>query len=58
MAIERTFPANPDVAIHITMNFMQLWGELLKEADRDKLLLSVARLESWASKSAASYQLF
>jgi hypothetical protein len=42
MAIERTFPANPDVAIHITMNFMQLGGGYSRRRQGQAVVVSGA----------------
>lgn len=38
MAIEKCFPTNPDVVIHSTINLMQMWIDLQKTKDKDKLM--------------------
>jgi hypothetical protein len=50
VAIEMIFPSNPDVVIYATVNFMQMWGQLLKEADKGKLMKTVQCLEEWINK--------
>jgi len=52
MAIEKAYPSNPDVVIYATINSLQMWGELLKEADKTQLSRMVEHLETWASKRA------
>lgn len=37
MAIEKVFPSNPDSIIYAAVNCVQMWGDLLKEADKTKL---------------------
>lgn len=37
MAIEKCFPNSPDMVLHMIVNFMQMWSELLKESDRVKM---------------------
>ena len=46
MAIQRAFPSDPDVVIYTSTNSLQMWGDLLKDADKIQLLKMVSRMES------------
>lgn len=50
MDIEKTFPSNPDLVIYAAVSFLQIWGELVKEADKIKLLEMFSQVGSWISK--------
>lgn len=47
MAIENIFPSNPFVVIYVAMKSLQMWGELLKEDGKSKLIKAVNCLEGW-----------
>jgi O-antigen/teichoic acid export membrane protein len=50
LTIEKIFPSNLDVVIYATINSMQMWGELLKEVDKGKMLKVVRCLSDWLNK--------
>lgn len=45
MAIERTFPSNPDAVIYAAINSLQMWGDLLKDADKALVMKMVACIQ-------------
>ena len=50
MAIEKNFPINPDVVIHMVVNFLQTWADLQKDADKAKMRGMARCLEDWMSR--------
>jgi hypothetical protein len=50
MAIQTVFPSNPDVVLYNTITFLQMWRELMKDADKIHLSKMVEGLETWISK--------
>lgn len=50
MVIEKKFPSNPDMVIYAAVNFRQMWGELLKEADKSKIVMMASQAGSWMAK--------
>lgn len=53
MAIEKDFPSNPEAVIHTALNFMQIWIDLQKESDKNKMEL-VQGLTGWMDKEKMS----
>lgn len=50
MATEKNFPSNPDAVIHEALNYMQIWVELQKEADKDKMKKMARSLTEWMGR--------
>jgi hypothetical protein len=43
-------PSNPDMVIYAAVNFLQMWGELLKEADKSKIVMMASQAGSSMAK--------
>ena len=52
MAIEKSFPSNPDMVLYNAINSLQMWGNLLKDTDKMQMPKMVERLGTWISKRA------
>ena len=50
MAIQKVFSSNPDVVLYNTITFLQMWRDLMKDADKIHLSKMVEGLETWISK--------
>ena len=50
MAIEKCFPLNPDGIIHMAIIFLQMWADLHKESDKNKMKGMVQCIADWMSQ--------
>jgi hypothetical protein len=50
MAIEKSFPSDPDLVLYNAINSLQMWGDLLKDTDRVQIYKMVEHLGSWIGK--------
>lgn len=47
MALEKNFPLNPDVVVHMAINFLQIWADLCRENDKIKMRKMEQCLSDW-----------
>jgi hypothetical protein len=50
MAIQKDFPSNPDVVLYSAINIIQMWRDLVKDADKMHLSEMVKVVGTWISK--------
>jgi hypothetical protein len=44
MAIEKSFPFNPDMVLYNAINSLRMWGDLLKDTNKMQMSKMVERL--------------
>ena len=50
IAIEKSFPLNPDVVVRMAINFLQMWADLHKEGDKIKVKGMAQCFAEWMSQ--------